>query len=294
MHDPEGMSDPNLQTITWGYVLARSYGLYAQRFWTYFRIALLPAVVVSGFHYLEKSVYPRLFHAMPRWSPKFALLGAFQGWSEGAVYWTISAFFFAAIAANVLGTPGGSPLADAYSPARRRLSPIVAVTLLTWTMFWACRAAVFFAAFELLSRSSWTRNYWVLTFAFDALVLALATLFSKFGLVIPELIADPAISLRQTLRNSLKMTEHWELFFMLFLLKSALVGYGMFWLCNLALVALWQHGLLTPEVAPYMTWLVSVSIAAMLESPLFISFSVLYAELKSKRDISVAALTFSA
>jgi hypothetical protein len=69
MHDPEGMSDPNLQTITWGYVLARSYGLYAQRFWTYFRIALLPAVVVSGFHYLEKSVYPRLFHAMPRWSP---------------------------------------------------------------------------------------------------------------------------------------------------------------------------------------------------------------------------------
>jgi hypothetical protein len=84
MHDMEtGMSDPNLGTITWGYVLARSYGLYAQRFWTYFRIALLPAVVVSGFHFLEKSVYPRLFHALPRWSPKFVLLGVFQGWSEG-------------------------------------------------------------------------------------------------------------------------------------------------------------------------------------------------------------------
>jgi hypothetical protein len=35
--------------------------------------------------------------------------------------------------------------------------------------------------------------------------------------------------------------------------------------------------------------LVSVSIAAMLESPFFISFSVLYAELKKKRGISVAA-----
>jgi hypothetical protein len=295
MHDMEtGMSDPNLGTITWGYVLARSYGLYAQRFWTYFRIALLPAVVVSGFHFLEKSVYPRLFHALPRWSPKFVLLGVFQGWSEGAVYWTISAFFFAAIAANVLGTPGGSPLADAYSPARRRLPPIVAAALLTWTMFWACRAAVFFAAFELLRRSSWPRNYQVLTLVFGALVLALATLFSKIGLVIPELIADPAISLRQTLRNSLKMTGHWELFFMVFLLKSALVGYGMFWLCNLALDVLWQHGLLTPELDPYVTWLVSVSIAAMLESPLFVCFSVLYAELKSKGDISVAALTFSA
>ena len=292
MHDLEtGMSDPNLGTITWGYVLARSYGLYAQRFWTYFRIALLPAVVVSGFHFLEKSVYPRLFHALPRWSPKFVLLGVFQGWSEGAVYWTISAFFFAAIAANVLGTPGGSPLADAYSPARRRLPAIVAVTLLTWTMFWACRAAVFFAAFELLGRSSWIKNNWVVTLAFDGLALALLTLFSKFGLAIPELIADPAISLRQTLSNSLKKTGHWELFFMLFLIKSALVGYGMFWLYNLALDELWQYGLLTPEVDPYVTWLVSVSIAAMLESPLFISFSVLYAELKTKREISMAAVT---
>jgi hypothetical protein len=292
MHDLEtGMSDPNLGTITWGYVLARSYGLYAQRFWTYFRIALLPAVVVSGFHFLEKSVYPRLFHALPRWSPKFVLLGVFQGWSEGAVYWTISAFFFAAIAANVLGTPGGSPLADAYSPARRRLPAIVAVTLLTWTMFWACRAAVFFAAFELLGRSSWIKNNWVVTLAFDGLALALLTLFSKFGLAIPELIADPAISLRQTLSNSLKKTGHWELFFMLFLIKSALVGYGMFWLYNLALDELWQYGLLTPEVDPYVTWLVSVSIAAMLESPLFISFSVLYAEFKTKREISMAAVT---
>ncbi len=292
MHDLEtGMSDPNLGTITWGYVLARSYGLYAQRFWTYFRIALLPAVVVSGFHFLEKSVYPRLFHALPRWSPKFVLLGVFQGWSEGAVYWTISAFFFAAIAANVLGTPGGSPLADAYSPARRRLPAIVAVTLLTWTMFWACRAAVFFAAFDLLGRSSWIKNNWVVTLAFDGLALALLTLFSKFGLAIPELIADPAISLRQTLSNSLKKTGHWELFFMLFLIKSALVGYGMFWLYNLALDELWQYGLLTPEVDPYVTWLVSVSIAAMLESPLFISFSVLYAEFKTKREISMAAVT---
>jgi hypothetical protein len=292
MHDLEtGMSDPNLGTITWGYVLARSYGLYAQRFWTYFRIALLPAVVVSGFHFLEKSVYPRLFHALPRWSPKFVLLGVFQGWSEGAVYWTISAFFFAAIAANVLGTPGSSPLADAYSPARRRLPAIVAVTLLTWTMFWACRAAVFFAAFELLGRSSWIKNNWVVTLAFDGLALALLTLFSKFGLAIPELIADPAISLRQTLSNSLKKTGHWELFFMLFLIKSALVGYGMFWLYNLALDELWQYGLLTPEVDPYVTWLVSVSIAAMLESPLFISFSVLYAEFKTKREISMAAVT---
>jgi hypothetical protein len=289
MHDPEtGLSEPNLRTITWGYVLARSYGLYGQRFWTYFSIALLPAVVVSGFHYLEKSVYPRLFHALPRWSPKFALLGVFQGWSEGAVYWMISAFFFAAIAANVLGTPRDSPLSDAYSPARMRLRPVVAIALLTWTIFWIGRGAIFFAAFELLGRSSWIRNYWAVTLAGGALLLALATPLSKFGLVIPELIAAPSTSLGHTLRNSLKMTQHWELFFMLFLLKSALVGYGMFWLCNLALDELWDRGLLTPEVAPYVTWLVSVSIAAMLESPLFISFSVLYAELKNKQDIFVA------
>lgn len=290
MHDPEtGMNDPNLRTITWGYILARSYGLYTQRFWTYFRIALLPAVVVSGLHYLEKSVYPRLFHGLPRWSPTFTLLGVFQGWSEGAVYWTVSAFFFAAIATNVLGTPSDSPLADAYSPARRRLRPVVTGAVLTWTLFWIARAVVFFSVFELLGRFSLLGNYWAVWLNSGVLLLVLAPLFSKFGLVIPELIADPAISLRQALRNSLKMTEHWELFFMLFVLKSALVGYGMFWLCNLGLDELWQRGFLKPEIDPYVTWWISVSIAAILESPLFISFSVLYAELNNKRDISVVA-----
>jgi hypothetical protein len=116
------------------------------------------------------------------------------------------------------------------------------------------------------------------------LLLLLATLLSKFGLTIPALMDDRSISLRQALRESVRQTEHWEFFFMLFLIKSALVGYGAYWLCNLALDQLWQHGLMNPRLDPYVPWLISIAVAAMLESPLFIAFSVLYSELNQPRD----------
>ena len=278
MHEPVlGVSDPNQTKITWSYVLIRSYGLYAQRFWVYFRIAILPAIIAYGFHYLERLVYPRIFHGMRQWSPNFILLLLLQVWLEGAVYWTISAFFFSAVAANVLGTAVDSRLADAYSPARTRLRPLVILAVLAWTLFWIGRTAAAFAISQLLGR--FLTNYWVVTFALAALVVALATLLSKFGLSIPALMDDPSISLRQALRESLKQTEHWELFFTMFLIKSAAVGYGAYWLCNLVLDQLWQHDLMNPSLNPYIVWLLSIAIAAMLESPLFIAFSVLYHEL---------------
>jgi hypothetical protein len=43
MNEPEiGISDPNQKTLTWGNVLAETYALYRQRFWTFFRAALPP------------------------------------------------------------------------------------------------------------------------------------------------------------------------------------------------------------------------------------------------------------
>ncbi|HEY1937679.1 MAG TPA: hypothetical protein VGJ33_07085 [Candidatus Angelobacter sp.] len=281
MHEPAlGVSDPNQPKITWEYVLTRSYRLYAQRFWTYFRIAVLPAIIAYGFHYLERLVYPPLFHGVRQWSRGFFLLLLLQVWIEGAVYWTISAFFFAAIAANVLGTIGDSRLADAYSPARARLRPAVALAVLTWTLFWIGRIAGAFAVSQLLGR--YLMNYWVETFVLGILFLVLATLLSKFGLTIPALMDDSFVSFRHALRESVRQTEHWELFFMLFLIKSALIAYGAYWLCDLALGQLWQHGLMNSRVDPYLQWLIAIVVAAMLESPLFIAFAVLYRELNPR------------
>jgi hypothetical protein len=153
MREPAlGLSDPNQPKITWEYVLIRSYKLYAERFWIYFQIALLPAILALGFRYLERLVWPRIFRGMRQWSPNFVLLLLLQVWIEGAIYWTISAFFFAAIAANVLGTPSDSRVADAYSPARARLRPVVVLALLTWTLFWMARTAGMFAISQLLGR----------------------------------------------------------------------------------------------------------------------------------------------
>jgi len=278
MHEAApGVSDPNQPKITWACVLTRSYRLYAQGFWVYFRIALLPAIIAYGFHYLERLVYPRMFHGMRQFSPNFILLLLLQVWLEGAVYWTISAFFFSAVAANVLGTAGDPRLADAYSPARMRLRPLVILAVLAWTLFWIGRTAGTFAIRQLLGR--FLVNYWVAAFAIGSLVVALATLLSKFGLSIPALMDDPSISLRQALRESLRQTEHWELFFTMFLIKSAAVGYAAYWLCNLVLDQLWQRDLMNPGLYPSIVWLLSIAIAAILESPVFIAFSVLYLEL---------------
>ena len=82
---------------------------------------------------------------------------------------------------------------------------------------------------QLLDHTSLMRNYWVVTLALDFMVLMLVTLLSKFGLAIPELMENATLSAGQAVRNSLKATEHREVFIMLFLLKSAILGYFVYW-----------------------------------------------------------------
>jgi hypothetical protein len=289
MHDPQiGVGDPNQRSLTWGNVLALTYRLYAEKFWTYFRIALLPAVVASCFGYFQRTVTPQLLHSAGSLSSKLPLM-FLVGWTTGAVYSIISAFFFSAIAATIVGAADDSPLADAYSLARKRLRPVIAWALLTWTLFYVGRMAAAFAVFELLDRFSLT-HYWVRSLAIGAMFLMLLTLLSKFSLAIPELMQNTAISAGHAMRNSLKATEHWEVFFMFFLLKSATLGYFVYWVCNLILDQLWQHGYLSAVLDPYVTWFLNISIAAIIETPLFIAFSILYASLRAERE-SPAAFT---
>jgi hypothetical protein len=147
--------------------------------------------------------------------------------------------------------------------------------MLTWTAFFLGRGILAAAITLLVYRVGWGWNVWVATLSIGVPLLMVSGLLSRFGLVIPELMQDTSISLGQACRKSVKKTEGWEVFFMLFLAKSAILGYALFWFANYGLSWLWQNSPLSQSGYDWLSSVVYICVAAMIESPLFIAFSVL-------------------
>src|ERR1051325_7993549 len=92
---------PQAQPLSWSRVLNRTYGLYAQNFWAYFRIALLPMIVSFLVQYAAHAIFKRFmadYPIIPEHMTKFYLIIRVNEWINSAAYWIISAFFCAAIA----------------------------------------------------------------------------------------------------------------------------------------------------------------------------------------------------
>ena len=288
-----GMSNPGAKTLTWSFVLNRTYSLYAKNFWTYFRIAIIPAIAAYVFSYFAHTVSRQLLRSgiFPLLSWKRVALAIGIGWVEGAVYWSISAFFFAAIAASFDRSQSNDmpALADAYTLPRKRLGAILTVALFTCLLFYLGRALSGLAVYGFFGRSDLLKKIWIVAGIIDLLLLLLAALLSKFGLAIPELMHNLTLSSRSALKRSLKQTEGWELFFMMFLVKSAILGYGAYWIAGQGLDWLWRHSTMNVTAYSWIEWIIYICIAAALESPLFIAFCVLHEELP-KPDYSQCAV----
>jgi len=288
------LDKPTRRTLTWPFLLTQSYGLYRESFWKLFRIALLPALLA----YLWRYGYRLAFHefAVRGWisllSGGFALLIA-SGWVNGAFYWVVSSFFFAAVASNVLATTDEEKpaISDAFTRARARLSAVTVAALLSWTIFWLGQAAASFALWSVMDRLRMRPGYYGIMLIAAISVLLLAGLLSRLGLVIPALMDQPSTSLREALKTSVRITEGWEPFFMMFLAKSAILGYGFYWLGDYALGWLWQHGSLSATTYPWAAQTLYISLAAALESPLFIAFSILYRESSMPQEEALSATT---
>lgn len=291
---PEYPGSFRQQKLGWGQLLTQSYELYRREFWTFFRLAFLPAVFAYGFNYLEKFyINPFLWHLFaPRLSPgtaslRFLGFALTTGFSGGAVYCVISAFFFAAIAAKLMQDDDDvkHPLSDGYAAARDRSREIALIGLLIWTIFFVARFPVMFAVTELWS----PLKHGPASFIAIAFVVlnGLAGLISRLGLAIPELMGNPEMKLGEALRASISKTENWELFFTAFCAKASIAGYAAYWLGNAGLNWLWAHRVLTESTFPWVVGLLYVSIAAALESPLFIAFTLLYKHLTFKEEAAV-------
>lgn len=291
----ESMSVPGTKTLSWTFVFNRTYSLYAKNFWKYFRIALVPGVLAylcgSFLHIVTREVV-KMF---PLTRSNILATALVSGWLNGAVYWTISAFFLAAIAASFEGTADDDApaVADAYTRPRQRLGTILAIALLTWTLFWLGRTLAGLAMLGFFRNMNLLTNPRLFDGLYDLMFLLLTGLIAKFGLAIPELMHDLALSAGNAMKRSLKLTESWEGFFMGFLIKSAIVGYGAYWITSIGLNWLWHHWTYNVDIFPWIERAIYISIGACLESPLFIACSVLSQELRS-RPAAVQGVSSSA
>jgi hypothetical protein len=119
------------------------------------------------------------------------------------------------------------------------------------------------------------------------MLVLLSGLLSRFGLAVPELLRSPSSSIREAIRSSVKATKGWHFFFMIFLLKSSILGYSIYWASSMGLGWIWIHWSLNGAVYPWALGGLYICLAAALESPLFIAFSVLYGELQTRPEISL-------
>jgi len=274
----------------WSELLRETYALYRKRFKTLFLISLPPAIAAYFCFFLQRVIVRSLRAQgwMPsRSSPQFWVIITLVALFESAIYWVISAYFFAAIASNVLREPASEEpiFTDAFANARGRLAAITTVALILWAPFLIGRTILGFAAFTLLERLGLSRNVLV-TVAFGLILLLLAGLLSRLGLAIPILIDDPRASVSQSLRLSVRKTENWEPFFMMFLAKAAIFGYAVYWLMNLGLSWVYQFAFPHEDSRFWLESILYICLAAALESPLFIAFSLLYQQSKLRKEES--------
>jgi len=306
------LNGPGEEKLNWSTLLGRTYGLYRERFWRFFKMAFLPGLFAYLFSqaarfwirpFLRPLLLRLLTHPFPRrgsiedfgkfldppWYTYFLNPGNTLAFVEGTAYWFLSAFLFAAVASEVLaGEENSRVLADSYTRARERIGAIFLVSLLVWTSFDVSRLIGNFAVGRIIARLELGE----LSSAF-LLVLTnvlICGLLARLGLAIPSLIDDPASSFSSAVRTSVRKTENWEPFFMLFLIKSAVGGYALYWLANRGLDWVWQHGLLTAALDPWVSRIVYISIAGALETPLFIAFCLLYRDSKRGRQDAVPAV----
>jgi hypothetical protein len=151
------------------------------------------------------------------------------------------------------------------------------VALLAWTVFFIGRSSLKAALVYLMRRVH--VNSWIETGVIDVFLLALAGLVARWGLAIPALMHDPKISIRKALRTSVQRTEDWETFFMFFLAKAGVSAYLAYWLVQQGMHWAWRHTYMNATTYLGIEWALYICLAAALESPLFIAFSVLHQEL---------------
>lgn len=293
MNERYNLTQPSPQKLAWRSLLAATYSIYQKQFWPLFGIGFPAALLTYLFTLLKRRLLLLAFqHGLLKpfgWYWIFLIVVTFVA---GAVYWSLNTIFFAGIAGKLIDNDDDEPeaVSDAYSRVRKRIPALLMVALLTWTAFELARMVVGLALETLLDRVHFFPGSLLAPYVIFGLpVVVIAALVSRVALAVPELIDDPSISPLRAIRNSITKTENWEPFFIFFLIKTGIVGYGVYWVAQRGFDWLWAHTSISESAYYWVTWGVYVCLFAILESPLFIAFCVLYRESQPKPEAALTA-----
>src|SRR5258708_29947037 len=106
MNDSSELYHATGTRLTWSSLLLLTYQLYWKRFWIFFLIALPPVLLAYCFKNAEHFLIQKLKHAgwlqiSPHMTLPWLATALAITFATGAIYWSLSTLFFAAIAENV-------------------------------------------------------------------------------------------------------------------------------------------------------------------------------------------------
>ncbi|PYP87031.1 MAG: hypothetical protein DMG65_17635 [Candidatus Angelobacter sp. Gp1-AA117] len=208
------------EKLTWKDLFAKTYSIYHQ---TLFWVGLPAGFLAYLARYLLRPLQHKLLAHVVTSSP----WGMYWAWAvndsikfvQQGAYWTISALFFAAVAANIIRRQDedNRPLSDGYSSVRDRFGAVIGISVLSWIIMFVFGHVLTNGFLWLLMYSRHIYPNWLFVdICYYVPQLAVAGLLSRVALAVPELMDDPHVSLSQAVRNSIRKTEDWERFLLLF------------------------------------------------------------------------------
>lgn len=297
--DRMNVSDP--RKPTWGYVCTQALKCFREQFQVYFPAGVLACAFAYCCNYglqwiSNKLVISRSFESIMEPEhlaiKRFAYAaGRVSIWSiQLWIVWLVFTFLLATFAVKMLQDrySTGSPMkiAEAFRLVRGgHLGPLVGISAL------AGAVTALFSIFLmplllrplpfLLMQLDLLDSYLVaFKWAGAALILLFAALLTKMALAVPELVDDQNASLGGSIRNSIKATAGWELFFVLDFGIFGLVGGILYTAGSSFLEQSWKHDQLSSAGYGILLAAFTIILAALAITLLAITYSLLYVALR--------------
>jgi hypothetical protein len=293
--EDQAASDSRMKRVRLKVLVGKTLALYFSRWKQHFLTALPPAIL-AVLVYAVAPVFLRAIRHGVRPVPGpdlwLAVIEAVPvQLLEFCLPWLLTAYAFAAVSCSLLPGSMGREHAiyDAYTLARERIRPILAVGLITFGLALVGGIVSIFCAVTLTRGPSVPREYRGVAaeVIFTAGLIAWMTLLARTSLSIPCLMDRLEISAWQAIKTTSRLTDGYEPFFFLLIAPTISLSVLVPLLCRQAFAQLWDRGLINGTGYRWLGYGMDVIAAAALETLAFVGFTILYLELAQLADDKV-------
>jgi hypothetical protein len=284
------------RALNWMQLLKWAYGIFRERFEEYFPLVLGPGIVAGTAYYgLDQLRYyltslPVAQSIFDERSPSSFFRGLFIGgllwWLQILVVWIAATFTFASVAVKVLGAANATsgrkiPAAQAFRAAMTQFHKIAGMAFL------GAVATILFSNFVLpfflrlvpfvffYFRLNYEKFLLVYSVARNLIFVIFGALLWSLGPAIPNLVANPSLSVRDAVRIGLRHARQRRLFIVLWLGACAVCGCLAYFAMEDIVRAACLHGEIPRAECSFFLVLLVVVIVALLAGPVFIGLTVL-------------------